>query len=312
MSITPTQRKLIVILGPTASGKSDLAADIAETLGGEIISADSRQVYRGMDIGTGKIPRHKPTNHKTNKSKNYLYRGIPHYLLDVTSPKHRFSVAQFQNLARKALEGIWKRGKLPIICGGTGFYIQAVVDGLILPDVKPNPLLRTKLSKKTADELFVMLRKKDRARAKTIDQKNRARLIRALEIAEALGAVPKLKIHPLHADILMLGTAKKRAELQKLIARRLLRRIDEGMIEEVARLHAGGVSWKKLESFGLEYKYCALLLQNKISREVFLRELEHAILQYAKRQMTWFRRDARIRWVRNPREALRLARQFVK
>ncbi|MDO8556898.1 MAG: tRNA (adenosine(37)-N6)-dimethylallyltransferase MiaA [Candidatus Jorgensenbacteria bacterium] len=365
MSIPTKTRKLIVVLGPTASGKSDLAVEIAKHLppacagmaqaglNGEIISADSRQVYRGMDIGTGKVLRdHRTHTRYEILDTKYLYRGIPHHLLDVASPKRTFTVAQYQKLARKALEDIWKRGKLPIICGGTGFYIQSVVDGLVLPEVGPNPLLRKKLAKKTTDELFRMLKKKDPARARTVDSKNRVRLIRAIEIAETLGKVPKLKTTPVEADMLIVGInpdknlrpandvkmdtifpkssnpeggmtchttsasiiykTENAPKLRKRILKRLLKRIDEGMIEEIVRLHKNGVSWKKLESFGLEYRYGALLLQNKISRGEFIKQLTHAINQYAKRQMTWFKRDKRIHWIKNEKEALRLTKQFVK
>ncbi|MEK7542893.1 MAG: tRNA (adenosine(37)-N6)-dimethylallyltransferase MiaA [Patescibacteria group bacterium] len=315
MSTPIKTRKLIIILGPTASGKSDLAVEMAKRHNGEVISADSRQVYRGMDIGTGKIPR--DTTHYSLPTTHYFHKGIPHYLLDVANPKAPptggFTVAQYQKLARKALEDIWKRGKLPIICGGTGFYIQAVVDGLALPEVKPNPLLRKKLAEKTTDELFAMLKKKDKARAKAIDSKNRVRLIRALEIAEALGKVPKLKLQPIEADVLTFGIKKEKAELEKLILKRLIYRVEkEGMLQEISKLHKNGVSWKRLESFGLEYRYGALLLQNKISRDEFMRQLAHAINQYAKRQMTWFRRDKRILWTKNEKEALYAAKQFLK
>lgn len=331
MSIQQKTRKLIVILGPTASGKSELAITIAKRLpaqagyNGEIISADSRQVYKGMDIGTGKIPilYYPPAGGESTKSRTpkersgsggpMFYRKIRHHLLDVISPKQTFSVATYQKLARKALQDIWKRGKIPIICGGTGFYIQSIVDGLVLPEVKPNPLLRKKLVKKTTNELFTMLKKKDSARAKTIDSKNRVRLIRAIEITEVLGKVPKLKKQKINADVLVLGITKEKTKLEKLISKRLIRRVEkEEMLQEIARLHKNGVSWKKLESFGLEYRYGALLLQNKISRDDFMKQLAHAINQYAKRQMMWFKRDKRVHWVKNEKEAIGLTKQFFK
>jgi len=169
--------KVIVILGPTASGKSALAIDLALRFNGEVISADSRQVYRGLDIGSGKITK-----------KEML--GIPHHLIDVADPKKIFTADLFQKLSRKAVADILSRGKLPIICGGTGFYIKAAIDSAQLPDVQPDHALRAKLSKKTPEQLFAMLKKKDPARAKSIDPQNPVRLIRALEIVASIGKVP--------------------------------------------------------------------------------------------------------------------------
>src|SRR3989344_8669425 len=180
--------KVVVILGPTATGKSALAVKLAKKLarhkwggfnGAEIISADSRQIYKGLDIGTGKI---------TEKE----MAGVPHHLLDVVTPKRRFTVVEYQTLAREKIAEIFSRGHLPIICGGTGFYISALVDGTVLPDVPPNPKLRAHLKKETSETLFNMLLKLDPRRAKTIDPKNSRRLIRAIEIVKALGKVPPL------------------------------------------------------------------------------------------------------------------------
>ncbi|HDO23680.1 MAG TPA: tRNA (adenosine(37)-N6)-dimethylallyltransferase MiaA, partial [bacterium] len=172
------ENKVIVILGPTASGKSEMAVKLAKKFNGEIISADSRQVYRGMDIGTGKI---------TQKE----MRGIPHHLLDVASPKKVFTVIDFKKRAEKAIKDIIKRGKISIICGGTGFYIQAITGGISIPEVKPNWKLRKQLEKKNAEQLFKMLKKLDPKRSKTIDAKNPRRLIRAIELAQSLGHFPR-------------------------------------------------------------------------------------------------------------------------
>ncbi|NOY35659.1 MAG: tRNA (adenosine(37)-N6)-dimethylallyltransferase MiaA, partial [bacterium] len=165
-----TAKKMVVVLGPTASGKSDLAVDLARKLDGEIISADSRQVYRGMDIGTGKVTKKE-------------MRGVTHHLLDVANPKKIFTVVDFKKKAERALEDIWSRGKLPIVCGGTGFYIQAITGGVAIPEVKPDWKLRNKLEKKTAEQLFAELKKLNPERAKMIDAKNPRRLIRAIEVA---------------------------------------------------------------------------------------------------------------------------------
>jgi len=286
-------KRLIVIVGPTASGKSSLAVKIAQKLHGEIISADSRQVYKGMNLGTGKV---------TKKEMG----GIPHHLLDVANPKTIFSAGQYQKLGRIALQKIWAKNKLPIICGGTGFYIQALVDGLVLPEVSPNRELRKKLTKLTAEKLFKILKKLDPERAKNIDSQNPARLIRAIEIAKALGRVPKLKTDPLDAKIIYIGINPNKEQLKSNIHKRLLTRIKFGMLAEIKKLRTAGVSWKRLESFGLEYYWSACLLQKEINKKEFLIGLEKAINDYAKRQMTWFKRNPNIHWIKNYQEAQKI------
>jgi tRNA dimethylallyltransferase len=290
--------KLIVIAGPTASGKSDLAVWLAKKINGEIISADSRQVFIGMDIGTGKITKKE-------------MQSIPHYLLDVASPKRRFTVTRFQKLANFAIKKILKKNKIPIICGGTGFYIQSIVDGLTFPQVKPDLDLRNKLEKKSTDQLFLMLSKKDSKRAKTIDRYNRRRLIRALEIViKSKRPIPQLQKEQ-RFNVLFVGIKKEKEELNKRIEKRLLNRLDQGMIKEVKKLKASGVSYKKLYDFGLEYRYLSLYLQNKLSYQEMISLLQKEIEQYAKRQMTWFKKDKRIVWIKNKRELYSLVKNFL-
>lgn len=276
--------KIVVIVGPTASGKSDLAVTLAKKWCGEIISADSRQVYRGMDIGTGKIT---PLEMK----------GVPHHLLDVASPKHVYTVADYKRDAGRALKEILGRKKLPVICGGTGFYISALVDDLVLPDVPPNLKLRKRLAKKTVPELFILLKKLDPKRATTIDEKNPRRLVRAIEIARALGRVPVTKKRSPY-DTLFIGISVPKGTLLMRIHKRLLAHIKQGMLDEVRKLHQGGVSWKHMEDLGLEYRYCSRYLRGRIDKKTLLLELETTIKKYAKRQMTWFKRNERIHWVR--------------
>ena len=275
--------KIIVILGQTATGKSDLAVKIARKVGGEVISADSRQVYKGLDLGTGKIMKKE-------------MRGIPHYLLDVVNAKNRFSVAEYKKLADKKIKEIIARGKIPIICGGTGFYIDAVVNGIIFPEVPQNEKLRKVLDKKGASELFKMLQKLDKNRAKDIDSKNKVRLIRAIEITRALGKVPKLTEATPPYEFIKIGLYLPADVLKKKINRRLLARIKNGMLKEIQDLHEKGLSWKRMEEMGLEYRYVALYLQKKITKEEMLRKLNSEIYKYAKRQMTWFKRDKKIKW----------------
>ena len=304
-------KKIIVILGPTASGKSDLAVKIALWLsskktkkdflieGAEIISADSRQVYRGMNIGTGKIKKEE-------------MKGVPHHLLDVASPKRNFTVAQFVDLAKKAISKIFKKKKIPIICGGTWFYIYALVNDYSFPRVKPDWKLRKKLEKKSEKELFKELKKLDPKRAKTIDPHNKRRLIRALEIVKKIGKVPPLKKQPLPYPVLFLGVEKNFSELKKLIEKRLLKRLKQGMINEVKKLRESGISWKKLESFGLEYEWIAKYLQGKIKKEEMIKKLQREIEKFAKRQIKIFKKDKRVVWVKNEKKAKKITREFLE
>jgi len=299
MILPKKHNKLLAIVGPNASGKSDLAVKLAKKFNGEVVSADSRQVYKGMDIGTGKITKEE-------------MQGVPHHLLGVASPKRRFSVAQFQKKAIETIKKIQKRGKLPILCGGTGFYIQAVVDGIVIPEVKPDWALRKKLEKKSCDQLYQELQKLDPRRVKTIDRKNKRRLIRAVEIVlKTKKEVPPLKKRVMF-NTLIIGIKRDKEELQKRIKKRLLRRLKQGMIEEVKNLHKSGVSWKRLEELGLEYRYIAFYLQKKLDYKEMVAQLQKAIENYAKRQMTWFKKDKRIFWVTTYKEAEKLVKKFLE
>jgi len=293
-------KKLIVVSGTTASGKSELAVKLAKKFNGEIISADSRQVYKGMNIGTGKITKKE-------------MQGIPHYLLDVASPKRRFTVAQYRNLALKAINKIFRKDKIPILCGGTGFYIRAVVDGIVIPEVKPDWRLRSNLNKLSAAELYQKLKKLDPKRAKTIERKNKRRLIRAIEIViKTKKPVPALKKNPLPYPVLMIGIKKEKKELSSLIRKRLLRRLKRGMIAEVKKLKKSGLSWKRLEEFGLEYRLVARFLQKKLNYQEMLKKLQKDIEHFAKRQMTWFKKEKRIQWIKNQKETEKLIEKFLK
>jgi tRNA dimethylallyltransferase len=277
--------EMIVILGPTASGKSALAIKMARKIGGEIISADSRQVYRGMDIGTGKVTKREQ-------------RMAPHHLLDVVSPRSTFSTGRFVKLARQAIVQIQRRGKVPIIVGGTGFYIDSLIYNIPLPKVKADWELRKKLEKKTTEQLFAMLKKRDPDWAKNIDPKNPRRLIRAIEVSKA-GPSSKFKITDFYKpvpEVEVIGISPKQQKLEENISRRLTARLKQGMVKEVQKLHTSGISWKRLESFGLEYRWVALYLQNKITRSEMQDGLLRDILRYAKRQMRWFKRNPNIKW----------------
>ncbi len=290
--------KTIVILGPTASGKSDLAIEIARQYNGEIISVDSRQVYRGMDIGSGKVTKAEQ-------------RLAKHHLLDVVDPNTDYNVTDFLRDAKQAEANIRQAGKVPIFCGGTGFWMQAYMESQSFPGVKPNPELREKLSRYSLEELFAMVKEKDPERAKTIDKKNPLRLIRALEIIEVLGKVPPanhVKIKNENYTILALNPDKKKLEIK--IRHRLKERFKAGMVQEIERLQKNGVNWKRLEAFGLEYKYIALFLQKKQKRNDMEVELLRESLRYAKRQLTWLKRMEtlgwQIHWIKNVDEAFSL------
>lgn len=276
--------KLIVILGPTSSGKSDLAVKIASLFNGEIISADSRQVYRGLNIGSGKITESEML-------------GIPHHMLDLENPQNVFTVAQYKKKATEVISKIIERGNLPILCGGTGFYIQAVTDNLPIPKVPPNQKLRAKLEKQKVQKLFFELQKKDSRRANQIDPANKRRVIRALEIVKYSGKVPALTTKRIKIyDTLKIGLQLEEQTLKKNIRRRLLKRIAEGMIEEAKQLHKEGLSFERMEELGLEYKFLAKYLKGTIDLQEMMDKLNTEIWRYAKRQKTWFNKDPNIEW----------------
>lgn len=276
------KQKVLVIVGPTASGKSALGVEIALERNGEIISADSRQVYRGLNLGTGKIT---PLEMK----------GVRHHLLDVASPRKNFSAHEYLTRAQRAIEDIVSRNKCPIIVGGTGFYIDALLGRITLPDVAPNTELRKRLAHKTAKELVTILKRKDPRRARMLDPNNHRRLIRAIEITEALGKTPRMKTRDLY-EVEWIGLAPDSKTLKAKIEMRLQERMDQGMIEEAKRLHAGGLTYKRMEELGLEYRSLARYLRGKICKEEMVRELTRDIVRYSKRQMTYWRRNKDIVW----------------
>lgn len=267
---------VLVILGTTASGKSDLAVELARKWNGEVISADSRQVYRGLNIGTGKITKRE-------------MRGVPHHLLDVASPKKVFTVADFKKMADAKVTEIIARGKLPIIAGGTGFYIEAVTQNKVLPQVEPDLKLRNKLAKKDVNDLFKMLVKLDPRRAEDIKNKNeinnKLRLIRAIEIAKYLGKVPEItEGSPLYSFI-KIGILVPDKVLEKRIGARVRKMFRQGLLKEIQKLKKSGVSKKRLAELGFEY--------NNPTRESVISES----IKYSKRQKTWFKRDPEITWL---------------
>jgi len=301
--------KIIVILGPTASGKTGLAVKLAYKFNGEIVSADSRQVYKGMDIGTGK------------DLKDYKVKGIKikHHLIDVVLPNTKFDLAKYQKLAFKAIDDILKRGKLPIIVGGTGLYLQAVVDNYKLSSANHNKELRGKLEKLPIEKIFALIKKanpKMAARINNSDKHNKRRLIRYMEILAGDTSFTA-KSGDKRYDALIIGLKKPKEELERRINKRLIDRLEkEDMVGEVERLHKEGISWKRLQSFGLEYKFISQYLLGKMDYDEMVGKLFIASRQFAKRQMVWFRRwekqGKEIIWGNNPSRIEQIIKKFLE
>lgn len=281
--------KIIVIAGPTATGKSDLAVELAIKYNGEIISADSRQVYKGLDIGSAKISQEE-------------MKGIPHHLLDIIDPMDIYSVADYQRDASIALNDILARKKLPIICGGTGFYIDSLLYESSFPAVPPNPSFRTTLETYSTEKLFELLKEKDMKRASTIDQYNRPRIIRALEIAEVHGYVPKQKKQSSPYQVLYCALYLEKEEHYSIIQKRIDTRMKHGMLEEIASLHRKGVTTERFESLGLEYRYLARVFNGTMQKEEALELLYKETIKYVKRQYTWFKKHPKLHWFHTTRE----------
>lgn len=350
--------KVIVVLGPTSSGKSSLAVKIAEEFNGEIISVDSRQIFKDMDLGTGKVegfwkpniwqnslskfPLIAPFTRLVNftlysifpriliksliskslfKNKEYSYKNIPHHLIDFVDPEDDYNVSHFKKDCEKKILEISERGKVPILCGGTGFWIQAVVDEVVFPQVKPDLKLRKKLAEKSAEFLFEKIQKIDPQRAKTVDKKNPARLIRAIEIAEKIGQTPEIKIdYTSHSrtisnqkvDFLQIGIPVEIEKLEEKIRNRLQERFEAGMLEEIERLFEKyQLSPEKIQNFGIAYALFPDYQNGKITRKELFEKICLFERQYAKRQMTWFKKDLRIIWEKNYDEIKKEIKKFL-
>jgi tRNA dimethylallyltransferase len=266
--------EIIVVVGPTASGKSDFAVKLAKECNGEIISADSRQIYKGLDIGTGKI---------THKE----MCGVPHHMLDVIDINQNFSVAEYKRRALPLVVDILARGKTPIICGGTGQYIDSLIFNQSIPEVEPNLVLRAELEQKTTKELYTLLQQKDKRRAQEIDKHNRVRIIRSLEIIDSLGHVPEQITPTFRYPTTIYIMQPSRELLRKKVARRLEKRLNTGMLEEVQTLISKNIPKNTLKKFGIEYVIIAQYLNKEIDEETMKQEIVTKSMQYAKRQDTW-------------------------
>jgi len=298
--VSEQRQQLVVVLGPTASGKSDLGIALARAWQGEIVSADSRQVYRGLDIGTGKV----------TAAERVL---VPHHLIDVVDAGAEFNVAMYQDRALAAIAAIGARGHLPLLVGGSPHYLQAVLEGLEIPRVAPDWALRAELSRLPPAELLARLRAIDPVAAAQVDPRNPRRIIRALEVCLVTG-VPysaQRRRGPERFHTLKLGLNWPRAELYRRIDQRVDARLAQGMIEEVEGLLARGVSAAWLYGLGLEYRFIVEYLSGRlVPREHMVERLKFAIHRFAREQLSWFRRDPAIVWL-DPRRAADEAQRLV-
>jgi tRNA dimethylallyltransferase len=281
---------MITILGPTACGKTSFAVNLANKFGGEIISADSRQVFKGMDIGTGK------------DLDEYIIDGnkINHHLIDIREPGYEYSVFEFQKDFVDAYKRIEVQNKIPILCGGTGLYIESVLKGYHLSNVPENPILRKSLEPLTDEELTEILKTYISLHNNT-DTETRERLIRAIEIQEYQSSNPESYIEMPTIKSLVIGVVYPRDIVMKRIEQRLEQRLNSGMIDEIQKLLNSGIPSERLIKYGLEYKYVTMYLMGNITYSEMFEKLNIAIRQFAKRQMTWFRRMERnginIEWI---------------
>ena len=288
------QGKLIAVMGTNASGKSGLGIELAARYGGEVVSADSRQVFKGLDLGSGKITPEEA-------------KGVPHHLIDVCEPGEFFSMADFQRLAYAAIDDILSRGKVPFLVGGTGLYVDAVIDGYELSEIEPDLELRAHLETFETPALYAIL--KEKLPDTDIDPKNRNRVMRALERLAADDYHPGR--HTPRYEVLKLGVTWPREILKQRIDERLERRLRQGMIDEVKGLMDAGVSPEFLAKLGLEYRYLTEYLLGQWTYDQMLDELSRAIKRFAKRQMTWFRREENLHWLDMSQDPLGQAIELI-
>ncbi len=286
---------IIVILGATASGKTKLAIELAKKYNGEIISADSRQVYKKMDIGTAKPVGKWEIFCETAA---YMVEDVPHYLIDIVDPGEIFSLSNFKQLALERIDDILKRGKVPFIVGGTGLYIWSIVDNLIFPNVAPHKKLRNGLEDKSLDQLVVLLKKLDPESAKVIDLNNSRRVIRALEVNILTGGsfVEQKQKNPPLFNALQIGLSVEREKLYERIDKRVDEQISAGLVEEVAGLVKQKYSFILPSMNGIGYRQIGAYLNNEMDLEKAIELVKRDTRHYARRQLTWFRRDKRIEW----------------
>lgn len=283
ISGTMKKLKVVAIVGPTASGKTSLSITIAQAFAGEVISADSRQIYIGMDIGTAKVTMEE-------------MQGVPHHLIDLLHPNQIYTATNFKRDAADAITAITARGHLPIIAGGSFFYLDMLLGRMRPAPVAPNPALRKQLETLSTETLFAQLKVKDAVRAKKIDEHNRRRLIRSLEIIETLGHVPEVTTDESPYDVLTIGVTAEKETLRNNYEKRIIKWLNVGFIDEVDTLLSDGVSKERLAEMGFEYSLALLFKDGTYSEADFIQKFIEKNWQYAKRQMTWLKRDDTIEW----------------
>ncbi|TSC96361.1 MAG: hypothetical protein Athens101410_75 [Parcubacteria group bacterium Athens1014_10] len=302
--------KLVVILGPTASGKSSMAIKLAKFFNGEIISADSRQIYKEMDIGTNKIPLLYPPLFQKGRIKG------GGYMIDITKPNQSFTVAQFKKKVIKIIKDIQKRNKIPFLVGGTGLYISAITDNLKIPEIKPNEKLRKKIEKEIKKyglgKIYQKLLKLDPGAKNFIEEKNPRRIIRALEVCLTAGksfSELRKKGEPLF-DVLKIGIKTPRQILYKKINRRVDEMLKQGLLKEVENL-AKKYSWQLPAMSGIGYKQLGMYLRKEIDLNQAINLIKRDTRRYARRQISWFKRDKNIHWIKNRQKAKKIIKEFL-
>lgn len=304
--------RVLCIVGPTSSGKTLLGIRLSKQFGGEIVNADARQVYREFDIGTGKPIGGKRTS-KGGRSM-YLFQDIPHYLMDYLPPSDLLTVAEWREKAMTAIRGIRDRGHIPLVVGGTGLYIQALVDNYQIPEVPPQDSFRKAMEGKTLPELVALLLRLDPAAEKLVDIKNPRRVLRALEVATFTGkpfTEQKGAAKPV-IDPLLIAIKREREELRERIDQAVEAYVEAGWLDEIRRLHKSGIAWDAPAMTSIGYRELGAYIRGESTLEQAIEKTKRATWQYAKRQLTWFKRDQRIHWVKDEDEAEKLVAKWLK
>lgn len=303
--------KLIIVLGPTASGKTALGMELAKKFRGEIISTDSRQIYKYMDIGTAKEPGEMK---KDENGRPYLWAGgVRHYGIDLVDPGKTYTVAEFKQYALDIIKEILKRWHLPILVGGTGFYVRAIVENLDIPKVAPNKKLRRLFEEKSLEDLVKLLKDVDPQSVKRVDLKNKRRVLRALEVAILTGQsfTRQQKKGPKLFDALEIGLEIDRAKLYERIDKRVEQQFKDGLVEETQKLVNRKYRWELPSMSGIGYKEAGQYLRGEIGLERAKELIKFRTHNYARRQLVWFRKDKKIKWIKISKEAEKLVKKFV-
>ena len=303
--------RVLCIVGPTSGGKTKLGIELAKQFDGEIINADARQVYSGFDIGTGKPSDGSQGVYRRRKT--FLVDGVPHELMDFLPPTRTFSVAEWRDETMKAIRRITARHHLPIVVGGTGLYIQALVDHYRIPEVPSQPAFRSAMESKTLDELVVSMMRLDPDAARVVDLKNRRRVLRALEVITFTGkpfSKQRTREEP-DVEVLMIAPKHSREALHERINASVEKMIERGWIDEIRLLRDRGVAWNAPAMSSIGYRELGAYIRGETTLDLAIEQVKRATRQYAKRQMTWFRRDERIHWIADDSEAMTLVSRWL-